>query len=413
MLCGVFGIMFLKDSQSTAPKKETATSDSAPFSDRGLTLSLAAGDAKVIGIDSNEEKYLTKWKSSNEMIAAVDSGGRVDALKKGKAKITAEFSDGHKVECELTVTAALEKEPVSTFTTAITANYDILKKNLLELKKENKESDKTVKKLPYRLMVNREQNCVTAYTFDKDGKYTVPVRAMACSCGLDSATVTGAFNIYFHTRWHPLMGGVFGQYAGAISDDYLFHSVPYTDLTNDSLMVGEYNKLGECASKGCIRMAVADCKWIYKYCPIGTIVVIYDNENPGPLGKPESIKITDENCGWDPTDYDENNPYNSNTPQINGAEDVKIKTGTDFDVKSGVTATDTCGNDITGKLEITGHVDTDRAGVYKITYSVTDALHRSQKVDITVKVVAASLVAVSEKPSVASVTLDPIRASYL
>lgn len=403
MLCCIFGIMFIKDNQSEAPKPKTSTSDSAPFSDRELTLSLAAGEAKVLSIDAKEEKLLTKWKSSNERIAAVDSGGRVDALKKGKAKITAEFSDGHKIDCEVTVTDAPKEEPVSTFTTAITANYDILKKNLQELRKENEESDKKVKKLPYRLMVNREQNCVTAYTFDQEGRYTIPVRAMVCSCGLDSATVTGVFNIYFHTRWHPLMGGVFGQYAEAISDDYLFHSVPYSDLTNDSLMVGEYNKLGESASKGCIRMAVADCKWIYNYCPIGTIVVIYDNDDPGPLGKPESIKITDESCGWDPTDYDENNPYNSGIPQINGADDIEIKTCTDYDVKSGVTATDSCGNDITDKLEITGHVNTNRAGVYKVTYSVTDALHRSQKVDITVKVIAASFVASGEKPTVGGV----------
>ena len=101
MLCGVFGIMFLKDSQSTAPKKETATSDSAPFSDRGLTLSLAAGDAKVIGIDGNEEKYLTKWKSSNEMIAAVDrykADAAVKCLEAAgeKAYIIGELTAGEK-----------------------------------------------------------------------------------------------------------------------------------------------------------------------------------------------------------------------------------------------------------------------------------------------------------------------------
>ena len=385
-LCCVSGVLFFRDSHKQAAKQDAATSDSAPFADRSLTLSLAAGEAKIISVAADEEKLLTKWISSDEKTASVDSGGRVDGLKKGKTKITAEFADGHKLTCEVTVDPARKEEAVSKFSTAITANNDILNKNLKELEKENKESESKVKKLPYRLMVNREQNCVTAYTYDKDGKYTVPVRAMACSCGLNNATITGAFNIYFHTLWHPLSGGVFGQYAAAIADDYLFHSVPYTDLSKESLMVGEYNKLGESASKGCIRMAVDDCKWIYDNCAVGTIVVIYDNDNPGPLGKPETIKITDKDCGWDPTDYDKSNPYNSKIPQITGAADVKIKAGAEYDVKSGVKALDTCGNDITDKLVITGHVDPNRAGVYKVTYSVTDALHRSKTINITVTV---------------------------
>ena len=55
----------------------------------------------------------------------------------------------------------------------------------------------------------------------------------------------------------------------------------------------------------------------------------------------------------------------------------------------GVTATDTCGNDITKKIAVTGNVDADRAGTYRVTYTVTDALHRTAKEDITVTVEAA------------------------
>ena len=58
-------------------------------------------------------------------------------------------------------------------------------------------------------------------------------------------------------------------------------------------------------------MCVRDVKWIYDNCPSGTGVTIYDDAvNPGPLGKPDSIKISEDSAyaGWDPTDPDENNP---------------------------------------------------------------------------------------------------------
>ncbi len=70
----------------------------------------------------------------------------------------------------------------------------------------------------------------------------------------------------------------------------------------------EYNKLGQTASAGCVRLTVADTKWIYDNCPSGTVVVIYSSPDPGPLGKPEAQQIPLD-CGWDPTDPDPDNPW--------------------------------------------------------------------------------------------------------
>ena len=36
----------------------------------------------------------------------------------------------------------------------------------------------------YYIKVNRKQNCITIYSKDEKGKYTVPVKAMACSVDL-------------------------------------------------------------------------------------------------------------------------------------------------------------------------------------------------------------------------------------
>ena len=154
--------------------------------------------------------------------------------------------------------------------------------------------------------------------------------AFNCSCGKDGRTITGLYNIYTHNEWQFLEGDVFGQYASAIAGDFLFHSVPYRDLSKETLMVDEYNRLGEAASMGCIRMAVGDCRWIYDNCESGTIVVLFDSNTPGPLGKPESIRISDPKCHWDPTDRDPNNPYNKAFPKISGVKDQTAPRGSGY-----------------------------------------------------------------------------------
>ena len=112
----------------------------------------------------------------------------------------------------------------------------------------------------------------------------------------------------------------------------------------------------------------------------------YDSNTPEPLGRPAAIRINGKGLGWDPTDITDGNPYNSRLPKITGAQDITIDTDTEYSPKTGVKAYDTCGMDITEKLEITGNVVSSRPGKYKVTYSVTDALNRSNKIDIWVTV---------------------------
>lgn len=364
-----------KSAFSTTPTEIVPIESPAYKIDSKDPLTLSVGDSKVIAISKDEEKTLRKWTSSDVNIATIDSGGRVDAKKEGNATVTALFSDNKKYECKVTVVKA-EKEEVDRFSTCITANSDVLKKNLASKNKKN----------PYSIYVNRKQNCVTVYTYDESGKYTVPVRAMVCSCGKNDGTITGTYGIYFKREWHSLFDNVYGQYVSGISGDYLFHSVPYYTKSPDDLEVEEFNKLGSNASLGCVRLSVSDTKWIYDNCAKNTEVKIYDDNNPGPLGKPETIKITDLKCGWDPTDDNKSNPYYNKTPIITGAKNCEIKKGESFYPMDKIKAVDTCSNDITDKIAVTGNVVTSRVGKYKVTYSVTDSLHRSTSVDITVTV---------------------------
>jgi len=145
----------------------------------------------------------------------------------------------------------------------------------------------------YKIKVNKQMNCITIY------KGNVPVKAMVCSTGY--ITPVGTFDLKQKWRWKELIHDVYGQYSCHITGDFLFHSVPYDDPNIYTLFTSDYNKLGQTASAGCIRLTTIDAKWLYDNCPTGTIVEIYNSEDPGPLGKPTAQKIPAGQT-WDPTD---------------------------------------------------------------------------------------------------------------
>lgn len=145
------------------------------------------------------------------------------------------------------------------------------------------------------------------------GGVLTPVKAMVCSCGRQGhATPRGTFRTSRYYEWRLMVDNTYGRYAVGFNGKILFHSVPYLETSPDSLEWEEYNKLGENASLGCVRLSVEDAKWIYDHCKVGTTVIVYsDSEEILPLGKPEAVTIPEDSpCrGWDPTDYDINNPW--------------------------------------------------------------------------------------------------------
>lgn len=241
---------------------------------------------------------------------------------------------------------------------------------------------------PYYIKVNRSQNVVTVYALDEDGRYTVPVRAFVCSVGKNNATPTGTFRTSDKHEWSALVGGVYGQYAYRIDGHIMFHSVPYYSRNKGNLESEEYNKLGTAASLGCVRMAVQDVKWIYENCPSGTLVTIYDSDYPGPLGKPaaETIDLADDRSGWDPTDPDTDNPWNTGNIRFFGCGPRILERGYTYDLLAGVRAYDENGNELTDRIQMSTDCNPWETGVYEITYQLTTPEGRTASVQSTVQV---------------------------
>ena len=209
---------------------------------------------------------------------------------------------------DLSIDEKIHKAPM---TIDLTANEGNIKGS--ELNTEIPEVEYPTGDAEYYIKVNILTQTVTIYAKDNNNKYSKPIKSMVCSTGESTPEVGVYKTTAYKKEWLKLEGGVYGLYCSQIVGDILFHSVPYLEYENHaSLEYWEYNKLGTEASLGCVRLTAEDAKWIYENCDKGTMVEFYSNSVPGPLGKPEAIKIPeniDELKNWDPTDNTESNPW--------------------------------------------------------------------------------------------------------
>lgn len=102
---------------------------------------------------------------------------------------------------------------------------------------------------------------------------------MYCSTGTgDNATPTGTFHIQAERGkiFYNPTSGEGARYWVSWKDHgvYLFHSVPINK--NGDYITQEAEQLGKtAASHGCVRLSVADARWVYQHVPYGMRVVIH------------------------------------------------------------------------------------------------------------------------------------------
>lgn len=76
----------------------------------------------------------------------------------------------------------------------------------------------------------------------------------------------------------------------------------------------------------------------------------------------------------------------SHKPVFNGVSDTTVQIGTAFNPRAGVTANDNEDGDLTDTIQITGEVNTNKAGSYKLQYAVTDSANQTVSVERKVTV---------------------------
>jgi lipoprotein-anchoring transpeptidase ErfK/SrfK len=101
------------------------------------------------------------------------------------------------------------------------------------------------------------------------------LREMICSGGApDSPTPPGEYvtTEKIEYAWIDRFG-VGAYYWIRFFEDYLIHSVPFDE--NGEMIVEEFEKLGNPASHGCIRLKLEEARWLYDSLPLGVKVIIY------------------------------------------------------------------------------------------------------------------------------------------
>jgi lipoprotein-anchoring transpeptidase ErfK/SrfK len=101
------------------------------------------------------------------------------------------------------------------------------------------------------------------------------LREMVCSGGaLETPTPLGEFTTIqkIEYSWVPRFE-VGAYYWIRFFEDYLIHSVPFDE--SGEMIVEEFEKLGNPASHGCIRLRLEEAKWLYETLPLGVKVLIY------------------------------------------------------------------------------------------------------------------------------------------
>ncbi len=148
--------------------------------------------------------------------------------------------------------------------------------------------------VPFAITVDVANQVTTVYGRDEEGKYTVVVKEMLCSTGTkNNPSDVGDWVLNGrHATWcvFPKWANSYARYWTRINSSIAFHSVLYTAVSNSALDISSYKKLGKRASHGCVRLTVADAKWIYDNIGEGTVVSIVEGMKADPELR-DSLKL--------------------------------------------------------------------------------------------------------------------------
>jgi len=229
---------------------------------------------------------------------------------------------------------------------------------------------------PYTIRVFLDKQRIIVYGTNSEGQ-EVPIRSMVTSTGVRGKSTpqtgeNGYFSLGGGSRWvrfnlinknKPTYHQYARQFTGtdingnSIGRNYFFHSTTYTVARDpSSLDRATYNKLGNRASSGCIRLNVADARYIYGL-PRGTKVKVLASSSGYNLkvnGLPKYTISKSEHNGWDPYDPDPKNRFGKivfTAPSISGPVSLELKEG----YAATETAAFKVGGDPAPEVEVSGN----------------------------------------------------------
>ena len=188
----------------------------------------------------------------------------------------------------------------------------------------------TPEPVPFAITVDVKNQIVSVYTRDEDGNYTIPVRQMLCSSGkVGTPSPVGDWVLngrkakwcYF-PKW-----GDYARYWTRINSKVAFHSPIYSEVSLKAMKIQSYKMLGSRASHGCVRLSVADAKWIYDNVGAGTVVSIRE-DLPADEELKEALKHDK------PANPNDDPPVNTPEPEYNRDAVPEIRGWLTYDTRN-------------------------------------------------------------------------------
>ncbi|NLX82783.1 MAG: L,D-transpeptidase family protein [Clostridiales bacterium] len=135
--------------------------------------------------------------------------------------------------------------------------------------------------IPYYVEVDVVNQLIKVFSLDENREHTKLEKVFWCSTGTPGFPSRPGDYILTgrRSRWahFPNWGGGTAAWWLRIDREIAFHSVIYANYDLKRPNMNSVRKLGSVASHGCIRLTLADAKWMYDNIGAGTLVRIYDD----------------------------------------------------------------------------------------------------------------------------------------
>lgn len=186
--------------------------------------------------------------------------------------------------------------------------------------------------IPYYVEVDVVNQLIKIFGLDENREHTKLEKVFWCSTGTPGYpsrpgdyVLTGRRSRWAH---FPNWGGGTAAWWLRIDREIAFHSIIYANYDLKRPNMNSVRKLGSVASHGCIRLTLADAKWMYDNIGAGTLVRIYDNGVKDPELKAASKpgEFNKKTFVHNPTPVPTQEPaYNGSNPPITPARALKNK----------------------------------------------------------------------------------------
>lgn len=149
--------------------------------------------------------------------------------------------------------------------------------------------------LPYQIYVSKDSFTIAILGIDEGGEYTRLLRTWRTAIGTGNKTRAGSYEIGKKYLWYEWALGGYTPYTCRLADSSIRIHSPLHNENKDweSLYREGYRQIGDKKTQGCLRTTTAGAAWIYYNCPVGTAVIVkndemYTSEEPPALGDSRS-----------------------------------------------------------------------------------------------------------------------------